>query len=326
MVFVGRRGQRDGMGEQRKPAEDDAADDAIYEQATFWVVRLSSADATDADRAAFATWRAADPVHAEAYAEMEAWRRVAGRAPDVRRRPRKRPAGLAGLAAALGLSGLIAHETGLIDRVRADAWTGVGGIETLLLPDGSRAFLNTDTALALHFTSGGREIQLLRGEAMFDVVPDKTRPFVVRGGGLMVRAVGTRFFVRADGDGEPVGVAEGRVDAATATGAVTLGAGEVALRKADGDLAVEPGDIARATAWRDGKLVVSGRPLAEVVADLNRYRHGRIVLMGDSLGTQRFSGTLDLRHTDEALAVLAAAMGLRVTRLTPYLVLVRAQS
>lgn len=313
------------MKEQREPAADDeSGEDPVYEQAAGWVVRLSSADATEADRAAFETWRAADPAHAEAYAEMETWRRVAGRTPDGRRRKRKPPPGLIGIVTALSVSGLIAYETGLVDRIRADAWTGVGGIETTLLPDGSRATLNTDTALALHFTPAGREIHLLRGEAMFDVVPDKTRPFVVRGGGLSVRAVGTRFFVRADGVSEPVGVAEGRVDASTTASAVRIEAGEIALRTADGHLAVERGDIAQATAWQDGKLIVSGRPLAEVLAELNRYRRGRIVLTAAALGAQRFSGTLDLRNTDEALDVLAATMGVRVTRLSPFLVLIRA--
>jgi transmembrane sensor len=315
------------MDEEDKPAASaEAGDDPIYEQAASWVVRLSSRDATDADRAAFQTWSAADPAHAEAYAEMAAWRRVAGRATGARRRRRKPPTGLAGLVGALGLAGLIAHEAALVDRVRADAWTGVGDIETTSLPDGSRVALNTDTALAVHFTPTERAIRLLRGEAMFDVVPDKTRPFVVRGDGLSVRAVGTRFFVRADEAAEPVGVVEGRVEAATSAGALTLGAGEVVQRAAGGHLAVERGDIARATAWRDGKLVASGRPLAEVVAELNRYRRGRIVLVGARLGAQRFSGTLDLRNTNAALDVLAATMSLRVTRLTPYLVLVRAPS
>ncbi|MGU3546991.1 FecR family protein [Methylobacterium sp. A52T] len=297
------------MEEEREPAGDDeAADDPIYARAAFWVVRLSSPDATDADRAAFETWRAADPVHAGAYAEMEAWRGIAGRAPDTRRRRRPPPTRLVGLAAALGLSGFITYESGLLDRVRADVWTGIGDIET---------------ALALHFTAAARDVHLLRGEAVFDVVPDSARPFVVHGGGLRVRAVGTRFFVRAGGDAEPVGVAEGRVDASTTAGAVTIGAGEVALRSADGHLMVERGDVGRATAWREGKLVVTGQPLAAVVADLNRYRRGRIVLLGSGLGAQRFSGTLDIRDTDDALDVLAATMSLRVTRLTPYLVLVR---
>ncbi|MDP4026644.1 FecR domain-containing protein [Methylobacterium sp. NEAU 140] len=311
--------EHDGLG-----GAGDAEDDPVYERAAFWVVRLSSPDATDADRRAFETWRGADQAHSEAYAEMEAWRHAAGRVPDPRARKCKMPTGLVVLAVLLGLTGLVGHEAGLIDRLRADAWTDIGDIESMALPDGSRAVLNTDTALALRFTTEARDIDLLRGEAMFEVVPDRDRPFVVRGDGLRVRAVGTRFFVRANGSAEPVGVVEGRVDASMSAERVTIGAGEVALRGADGRLEVERGDVARATAWRDGKLVVSGKPLAEIVTELNRYRRGRIVLLGDVLGAQRFSGALDLRDTDGALDVLTATMGLRITRLTPFLVLVRA--
>ena len=313
------------MDERRGPeASDDSEDDPIYEEAGLWVARLSSPDVTDADRKAFEVWRAANPVHAEAYAEMEEWRRRVGRVPDPRERRRKPPKGLAALAAALGLSGLVAYESGLIDRLRADAWTGVGGIQTTVLADGSRVDLNTDTALALRYTPSERGVELLRGEAVFEVVPSRDRPFVVRGNGLSVRAVGTRFYVRADETAEPIGVAEGRVEAATAIGTTTLGSGEVARRGTDDRLVAERGDVERAIAWREGKLVAIGQPLSAVLAEINRYRHGRIVLLDSALGAQRFGGTLDLRDTDDALTVLATTMSLRITRLTPFLVLVRA--
>lgn len=312
--------------DQRRAQEaaDDEADDPIYEEAALWVARLSSADATASDRKAFETWRAADPEHARAYAELEEWRRTMGSVPDPRQRRRKPPKGLAVLAA-LGLSGLIVHELGLIDRLRADAWTGVGSIKTTVLADGSRVVLNTDTALSLHFTPEERGVELLRGEAAFDVVHDHDRPFVVQGNGVSVRVVGTRFFVRVDGSDAPVGVVEGRVEASTATGRTTITAGQIG-REVDDRLVVERSDVAKAMAWREGKLALSGQPLSTVLAELNRYRHGRIVLMDRDLGTRRFSGTLDLRDTDDALAVLSASMGLRITRVTPFLVLVRAPS
>ena len=146
----------------------------------------------------------------------------------------------------------------------------------------------------------------------------------MRGGGLSVRAVGTRFFVRVDGAPEPVGVAEGRVDATTPPAQTMIGAGEVARRDANDRLVAGRADVERAMAWCDGRLVASGLTLASVLAELDRYRHSRILLLDAALGARRFSGTLDLRDTDDALAVLAASMGLRVTRLTPLLVLVRA--
>jgi transmembrane sensor len=121
-------------------------------------------------------------------------------------------------------------------------------------------------------------------------------------------------------------VAEGRVDVATGTGETRLRAGEVAVRSADSGLVARTDDVARTIAWREGKLTVSGQSLAHVLSELERYRRGRILLTDSTLGGRRFSGTLDLRDTDAALDVLAAAMGLRLTRLTPLLVLVRPAS
>ncbi|MFD1704560.1 FecR family protein [Methylopila henanensis] len=307
---------------QRTPADlPEDEDDPVYEQAALWVVRLSSPDATAEDRQAFEAWRAADPAHADAYAEMDEWRRAMGRAPDPRRRRSRLPKGLA-VVAVVGLAGMFAYQQGLIDRFQADAWTGVGGFETVMFEDGSRADLNTDTALALRFTPHERGVELLRGEAVFDVMPDPRRPFVVRGHGVSARAVGTRFYVRVDDDA-PVGVAEGRVEVSTSNGAVEIGAGEIASAISGRAPKIEKADVAEAIAWRDGKLIVSGRPLSRVVAELDRYRSGRIVLLDGALAARRFSGTLDIRDTDDALDVLAASMRLRVTRVTPFLVLIR---
>ncbi|QIJ74061.1 DUF4880 domain-containing protein [Methylobacterium sp. NI91] len=312
------------MNERTPPDAPEEAEDPVYEQAALWVARLSSTDATEADHRAFEAWRAADPAHAEAYAEMEAWRRTMKRAPDPRR-PHL-PKGLAAVAAALGLGALLSDPLSWVDRMRADAWTDRGGIETTTLPDGSRVDLNTDTALVLRFTHSERSVALLRGEAVFDVVPDAGRPFVVSGNGVRARAVGTRFFVRVDGAAAPVGVAEGRVDVATSAGETRLRAGEVAVRGEDGRPLARAGDVARAIAWREGQLTVSGQPLSQVLSELERYRRGRLLLTDSALGSRRFSGTLDLRDTDASLDVLAAAMGLRLTRLTPLLILVRPAS
>ncbi|GJE74970.1 Protein FecR [Methylorubrum suomiense] len=303
-------------------ASNDPDDDPVYEQAAFWVVRLSSPDTTASDRKTFEAWLSADPAHAEAYAEMDGWRRTMGQVPDPRRRGSALPK-IVAFAVALGLVGLSGRHIGLFDRLRADAWTEVGGIRTEILVDGSRVDLNTDTALALNFTSGERGVTLLRGEAAFDVVPDPQRPFVVRGGGISARAVGTRFFVRVDGAASPVGVAEGKVEVTTDIGQATLQAGEIATQDAAGRPEAERSDVAQTMAWRDGTLLFSGQPLSKVLAELERYRRGRIVILGPSVAAKRFSGTLDPRDTDEALDVLAATMGVQITRVTPLLVLVR---
>lgn len=299
---------------------DDGSEDPVDAAAAGWVARLASSDATAADRADFEVWRASDPAHAAAYAEMEAvWHRLGG-VPDPRQR--RGPKGLAGIALAGILCAALAQHFGLVDRLRADHWSGVGDVAHAALADGSRVDLNTDTALTLRFSEAERGIELLRGEALFDVAPDPARPFVVRGGGVTVRAVGTRFYVRADGADRPVGVAEGRVEVAAAGPPLALSAGEAVRRGEDAALAVVGADVDRATAWRGGRLIVSGERLSAVLAELGRYRRGRIVLLDSGAGERRVTGAFDLRGTDEALDALAATLGLRVTRLTPLLVLV----
>lgn len=306
-----------------KTTDADARDDEdpVFEAAAGWVARLSSPDATDEDRDAFTEWRDADPTHAEAHAEMDAlWRRL-GHVPDPRRR-RTSPTGLAALAVAAILCAALIHQLGLIDRFRSDLWSGVGEIGHSVLADGSRIDLNTDTAVALRFTDTERGIELLRGEAFFDVVPDSRRPFVVRGNGLSVRAIGTRFFVRADGADSPVGVTEGRVDVADEHRHMLVSAGEAVRREDGAPFGVVAADPNRSVAWREGRLVFSGERLSAVLGELDRYRHGRVVLIDAKAGERRVTGAFDPHNTDEALDVIAATMNVRVTRLTPLLVLV----
>jgi len=297
-----------------------SGDEPIHEAAAAWVARLSSSDATDADRAAFAAWRDADPAHAGAYAEMDALWHHLGRLPDPRRR--RPPTTLAGIAVVALAGGVLAYQLGLLDRLRADLWSGVGDIAHATLADGSRVDLNTDTAIALRFTDRERRVDLLRGEASFDVVPDPDRPFIVEGGGVSVRAVGTRFSVRADGAPDPVEVAQGRVDVATSHRRVSVSAGEVAHIGENASLAVTSGDVSRHLAWRDGRLIFAGQPLSTVLVELGRYRHGRILLLDGRLGQRRVTGAFEAGNTDDALAVIAATMGARIRRLSPLIVLV----
>lgn len=306
-------------GENTREAHEPA--DPLQEAAAGWVVRLQASDVTPAERAAFAAWRDASPAHAEAYAEMrEIWHTL-GQLPDPRRR-RSGRGGLASLAAAALIAGALAQHLGLVDRFRADLWSDVGEIAGSALPDGSRVDLNTDTALALHFTDRERGVDLLRGEASFDVVADPARPFVVHANGLDVRAVGTRFFVRADGTESPVGVSDGRVEVATVGRHVLVSAGEALRIAGDAPAAVAKADIERRMAWKGGRLLFSDQPLATVLHELERYRRGRILLLDARAGERRVTGAFDPHATDDALAVLAATMGVRVTHLTPLLVLV----
>ena len=72
-------------------------------------------------------------------------------------------------------------------------------VQNVQLPDGSRAVLDADSAIAVRFNAHAREIELLRGRAWFEVSPDAQRRFSVRAGNGVIEDISTAFTV-ARGD------------------------------------------------------------------------------------------------------------------------------
>lgn len=284
----------------------------VAEVAALWVARLQSSDATDAERRACTAWQAQSPANAAAYAELEALWGTLGAVPLAPRRPRAAVAGAALVVLALG----VAAGPEVAVRLRADAVAPVGEIVHMTLPDGSRLDLDSGTAVALRFDGRARRVEILRGRAFAEVTPDPSRPFTLEAGHLVARAVGTHY----GASDKAVTVTEGTVEARWPEGTVTLHAGEAA-DLVSGRLETARADPA-ARAWRDGRLVVSGRPLAEVLDELSGYRRGHILLLDRAAGARPVSGVFDLADTDGALDMLAASLGLRLTRV-PGLVVLR---
>lgn len=333
--------------------------DGIDEAAQDWFLLLSSGEPTEADRVRFRAWRDADPRHRAAYDELrELWADVddlrdafaqpGARSPTGRQRGdngqviaarRRRPAlprrqavwaGLAAACIALLLIGLPDMAT----RIMADHWTGVGEQTRVDLPDGSIAWLNTDSAISVSYGEDHRRIALLRGEAQFEVARDAARPFAVMAHEGRSTALGTIFVVRDDGTGALVTVAEGTVEVASpveeVSGSASM-AGTALLNPGDQVRYAEgapPGPVRRVepstvTAWRDGFIAIRDLPLADALSEIDRYRPGRIVLLANTASLETVTARLSIRAIDNGLAALAATHGLTVTRLTDYLVLVR---
>lgn len=305
-------------------------DDAAFAQAVSWLTHLRE---RGGDAAAFQAWLDADPRHETAFAEAEClWgrlelptRRLAdaetGRPCAVRRH---RP--LRGLAAAAGL--IILLGTGLLwrddiaVRLQSDYTTSIGARAPVDLADGSRITLNTDTAIAVDMTDDRRHVRLLRGEAWFDVAPDTARPFTVDTPMGTVRVTGTRFNLRiADGKTD-VSLAEGRVSL-TGRGlgdALILAPGQSARLTAAGVSPPLLFDRTAVTAWLRGQFVFYDTPLSRVVAEINRYRPGRIVIAKDALRDLKVSGVFRTDDTDAALRAITDTLPLGATRITGYLV------
>jgi len=313
----------------------------LEERAIEWIVRLRSGRATTADAAAFRAWRGRSPAHEAAARSAEAlWRDVGetatavahASAPPVaeRRRAGRRGAvsrrAVLGGAMAASVAGAIAiaGTRRALDGLFADYATTAGEQRRVRLPDGSTAFLNTASALDIDYSVRARRIILHAGEALFTVTREVERPFVAAAGPIEARALGTTYAIRRDGDDARLVVGEGAVELRLADGggAIRVPAGHAATLTADHRLSgPHPVDVAATTAWTRGKLVFNGRPLAEVVAELERYRAGRIVILEERLKATRVSGVFDLADPAAVLRTLEQTLDVRVVEV-PFLTLI----
>ena len=161
--------------------------------------------------------------------------------------------------------------------------------------DGTELTLNTRTVAEVEWHLRTRQVRLVDGEALFDVAHAAWRPFLVRAGATTVRVVGTAFNVRRADPRVTVTVLRGRVHVEDASGdAVVLGARQAA-ESAGGVLAVRAApDPGAAAAWKDGKLMFDRTPLAQALADINRYRNVPAVLADPALDGLQISGVFDL--------------------------------
>jgi transmembrane sensor len=69
-------------------------------------------------------------------------------------------------------------------------------------------------------------------------------------------------------------------------------------------------------------LIVHNAIVAEVIAELDRYRSGLILLQDRALATRKVTGVFDLRDPAAALRALLQPFGGRITAIAPYLLIV----
>lgn len=299
------------------------ADTALSDEAIDWLVKLHSGRATRADHAAFAAWRGQSEAHEVAAREAEAvWHGVGIAGGEVRKAERKasltRRAVLGG--AVLLAGGAVLERTGMIGpHLLADHVTGIAEQRTVALADGSSVFLNADTALSEDFGAAERRLRLFRGEAVFTVAHDAARPFVVEAGDGRTRALGTVFDIDIRSREVVVTVLEGVVEVATDAGprdAVIAGADQRIRYGASGRPShAEAVDSDIETAWRRGKLIFNRRPLGDVVSELERYRHGQIVIASARLRSLEVTGVFDLADPEAVLRTIEETLPVRITRL-----------
>jgi transmembrane sensor len=229
----------------------------------------------------------------------------------------------------------------IADAVAGDRFTTpVGGMKTIRLSDGSRVTLNTDTRIRVLLGKKERRVDLVKGEAFFEVAKDATDPFIVYAGDNRVRAIGTAFSVRRNSDDVEVVVAEGRVQLTTAPSLLsTLEADRSRSGKVEDSAteAVAPsvaflraGSIAgktksqvivreqaaleaeEALRWRAGYIVFRNTTLEQAVAEFNRYNTRKILIEDPSISTILIGGDFHPNNTEAFLALIQGGFPIRV--------------
>lgn len=203
------------------------------------------------------------------------------------------------LAVALGLVAWFAPLGGPAFR------TTVGAVAAIPLSDGSKVTLNTDSQIRVAVTLEERRVNLGRGEAFFEVAKDPSRPFVVVAGDCKVVAVGTKFSVWREASEVRVAVTEGRVrverdDRDAHQDPQEIGAGGIAHASDSGVLVQSKPlkEVEEDLSWRRGFLFFHDVPLAQAVAEFNRYNPERIVIATPGIADIRIGG--NFRSTNVA--------------------------
>jgi transmembrane sensor len=300
---------------------DQRPDLQTLEAAADWVDRLD--ELTPAERLELAGWLKAEPTHAAAFASLRrnlrdpallaALETIGDEAPAEFLRAARRFRHWGPIAASLVI---LAGGAALTLRLRSvdpkaepiTLSTVIGARSDYALSDASVIHMNADTQASVLYGKTSRDVQLHKGDAVFDVAKNSGRPFNVTAGDATVTAVGTSFEVDRVSDAVEVRVFEGAVRVSRANAAPRLVAkGEWLLLASDITTAGRFSPEAY-QGWRSDWLDAEAMPLKYVVARLNRYTLDQVALSNAAMGEIRVTGRFRLDRTHDALAMISTLL------------------
>jgi transmembrane sensor len=204
--------------------------------------------------------------------------------------------------------------------------TNIGEQATFTLHDGTNLQLNTDTLVEVSYTANHRQLTLIKGEAKFDVVKDKKRPFTVTAANKSFTALGTIFNVQKNSASDvELLVTEGKV-LITESIEIINNIGEdlplIELEHLTGTL-VQSGEkaiiinsvqapvnrvsldqVQKELAWQQGMLIFDGDTLENALEEVNRYTEIRFELQNEKLANLKVSGYFKAGDIDVLLESL----------------------
>jgi transmembrane sensor len=198
--------------------------------------------------------------------------------------------------------------------VKSTLFAPLGSRISFSLPDGTKGWLNSGSSLeySLPFNNN-RQVAIL-GEAWFDVAHDANHPFEVTVDNSKVKVLGTKFNLNAYPEEKYVEVVleEGKVEFSTpgiVSGIVMKPNERLVLN--DGAININKTDASKFAAWKEGKLMFRGDPMAEVARRIERWYNVDVVLVDKELEKDVIRGTFQDDSLEEVLRYLSLTSPMR---------------
>lgn len=294
-------------------------DSQLHSEARDWLILLTSGQATVADAKALRQWCAQSPQHAQAFEQAKAlWHQLkpaVEQMQQARPRPFGRRAFLGGaVAACAALFVVRATLPGGFAGLGADYSTEVGEQRRVELSDSVSLELNTQTRISKRELEDGEQgIELLDGEV--EVLARSPLPIKVQAGAGWLSAAQARFNLRNTDRTVCVTCLEGTLQVDIGGRSIRLDSGRQLTydaRQIGEPQAVDPATV---TAWREQVLVFDNASLDTVIAEINRYRPGMLVLLNPELGKRKVQARFNLNQLAGVALLIRDAYGAKCTEL-----------
>jgi transmembrane sensor len=302
-------------------------------EALRWIARIERGPLGPHEQRSFTEWLAADIRHQGALIRVQAaelridrlaalagGHSVVGSPPPLTKQTTRRRL-IAAVAAAVAFAGItVLWEHQSVQEAGGTRYVnGVGELTKVALADGSVVTMNTQTELRVRYSSERRDIDLVRGEALFTVAHNSRRPFAVHVGQWSAVAVGTEFSVRRLSEPTAdVVVTEGTIrllpQDGTVTSAPQITANQKALIGADGQVQIDSlsdSQITQQLAWRSHLVIFDGKPLREALTEMNRYTRKPIVVEDPALAERLIAGVFSTTDTKTFVSAMTATLGVQ---------------
>jgi transmembrane sensor len=224
-------------------------------------------------------------------------------------------AGVALVAIAIGLFGAFRLQE------RGDYSTAHAEQRSWRMPDGSTVHLNSGSQIKVRFDARRREVELIKGQALFQVAKDTHRPFWVRTGDAAVKAVGTQFDVYRQPQRTLISVVEGRVAVwrvqkkPQSAPVAQIDAGQQArISRESAVVSKKPDDVRKTVAWLQRQIVFDHDPLGAAVEEFNRYSEVAIRIDSPSLSSAEVSGIFSAYDAEAFIRFLEHQPDMHVER------------